>query len=228
MKILVVIPARAGSKGVPGKNSKELNGKALIEYTIDAALGVQGISPSDILVTTDCPKVMKICEKKDVTLWLRPQDLCRDETPMAPVLKDALTSRPDDLSYTHVLLLQPTCPFREVSHIEAAISVCRDSPPDATVVSVYEVEDAHPGRMYRLYRGSLQPLYPDLVERNRQDLPPVFHRNGSIYLTPSNYIRKGMIYSEKLIPFVMSADDSMNIDSQTDWKVAEALLSSRA
>lgn len=228
MKILVVIPARAGSKGVPGKNSKELNGKALIEYTIDVALGVKSIAPSDILVTTDCPKVISICEQKEVTLWLRPQDLCGDETPMAPVLQDALISRGDDVKYTHVLLLQPTCPFREVRHIEAAISVCRDSPLDATVVSVYEVEDAHPGRMYRLWDGSLQPLYPELVERNRQDLPSVFHRNGSIYLTPSSYIREGVIYSEKLIPYVMSADDSMNIDSQTDWKVAEALLRDRA
>ena len=225
MRTLVVIPARSGSKGVPGKNVRHLGEKPLIEYSIDAALSANKLSCNDILVTSDCDAVAAICAVHDINFRRRATDLCADETPMLPVLLDALEyAESEGKDYTHVLLLQPTCPFRTAAHIDEAIGLASAASLSTTIVSVYQVSDTHPGRMYRLDGGQLMPLQPKLVGINRQDLPPVFHRNGAIYLIPKSVLRANRIYGDVILPMLMTEDESLNIDSHRDWVLAEALL----
>lgn len=225
MRTLVVVPARAGSKGVPGKNVRHLGEKPLIEYSIDAALTANKLSPNDVLVTSDCDAVEAICAVRNVNFRRRKAGLCADDTPMLPVLLDALEyAESEGEDYTHLLLLQPTCPFRTAAHIDEAIGLASAASMRTTVVSVYQVNDTHPGRMYRLEGGQLTPLRPDLVAINRQELPPVFHRNGAIYLIPKLVLQENQIYGDVILPMVMTEEESLNIDSQRDWILAEALL----
>jgi N-acylneuraminate cytidylyltransferase len=96
-----------------------------------------------------------------------------------------------------------------------------------SLVSVYKVEDEHPGRMYKTQDEQLFPLYPNLISLNRQDLPDIFHRNGSIYISKVDIIKNGSIYGDKIQKFEMSKTQSINIDDEIDWKLAEIILNEK-
>lgn len=219
--ILGIIPARAGSKGIPGKNYKPLSGKPLVQYSIDAALASSLIDK--LIVTTDCELVKKIAEANGVEVIDRASDLSQDNTPMLPVLQSALELMdPLGTIYSHIVLLQPTCPVRTGKHIDDALASISNM--TESIVSVYRVDDAHPGRMYNVSDGRMTPLFPELVSINRQDLPAVYHRNGAIYITPTDVLRAGNLYGKITVPFIMDQKESINIDSQLDWLFAELIL----
>ena len=221
-KICAVIPARTGSKGLPGKNYKMLAGKPLIEYSIDAALNSSKIDK--VIVSTNSLEVIDIANNRNIDVIKRPEELCKDDTPMLPVLKHVLKCiDPSECEFSHILLLQPTCPFRTSEHIDEALELIKNT--QQTIVSVYKVDDAHPGRMYEIKNNLMTPIFPDLVSINRQDLPDVYHRNGAIYITPTFAISNGSLYSDEILPYVMSIQDSINIDNTMDWFLAETIIS---
>jgi len=219
-KILGIIPARSGSKGVPDKNIRLLGSKPLIFHTIDVAKTSTYVD--DLVVTTDSKKYASILNKEEITVLMRPAELAQDNTPMMPVIHDVINRQRNE--YKYILLLQPTTPFRTVGDIDGAIKLLINSNADS-VISVYKVEDTHPSRMYTIEKGKLVSFYDEPSNMLRQSLPVVYHRNGAIYACRTDFIMKKNIFvSSNTLPYEMPRNRSVNIDDEFDFKLAEYLI----
>jgi CMP-N-acetylneuraminic acid synthetase len=230
-KILAVIPARGGSKGVPRKNIRLLAGKPLLAYSIEAALAVRDRLVR-VILSTDDPAIAaagRACGA-DVP-FLRPVELGGDRTPMVPVLQHAvreIESR-DSLRLDWVLLLQPTAPLRSPEDIRAAIALAEAGGCDS-VISVVQVFAVHPILMKRIEGDRLVPFCMEEKEgTRRQDYqPPAYMRNGAIYLTRRDILmERGSIWGEVVRPYVMPEERSLSIDNELDFKLAELRLGDR-
>tara|TARA_B100000795_G_C22797497_1_gene440111 strand:+ start:1043 stop:1744 length:702 start_codon:yes stop_codon:yes gene_type:complete len=231
MKILAIIPARGGSKGVPRKNVIEINGNPLISYTISAALKASLIT--DIVVSTDDPEIAEISRKLGAQVpFMRPLDLASDQAQSAPVIEHALffMEKIKDFKYDAILMLQPTSPLRTSQHIEESLDLFKSKECDS-VVSVTSVGGNHPFRMKRLINNQLVN-YIDQGFWNmkpRQSLPDVYIRNGAIYLISREvFIQQRQLIGNNCLGYVMSDSDSTNIDSPIDLKIAELLLKEKS
>ena len=231
MKILAIIPARGGSKGVPRKNVIEINGNPLISYTISAALKASLIT--DIVVSTDDPEIAEISRKLGAQVpFMRPLDLASDQAQSAPVIEHALffMEKIKDFKYDAILMLQPTSPLRTSQHIEESLNLYKSKECDS-VVSVTSVGGNHPFRMKRLINNQLVN-YIDQGFWNmkpRQSLPDVYIRNGAIYLISREvFIQQRQLIGNNCLGYVMSDSDSTNIDSPIDLKIAELLLKEKS
>lgn len=212
MKV-AVIPARRGSKGVPNKNVIDLAGRPCIEYTINAA--VEARIFDDIVISTNDPKAIAIANNRGVTVLLRPEHLCRDESPAADVVKHVIATL--DLKGDDVLCyLQPTSPLRTQDHIQEAMENLRLK--QLPLVSVKESTEL-PYKMFTIENG-LQPLFSDKhTNMRRQDLPKTYVANGAIYaFTVSQFNFAGGFPSTGGVPFVMDQISSMDLDTTEDLK----------
>lgn len=224
LRVLGIIPARGGSKGVPRKNIRLLRGKHLIGYSIESALGSGYLT--DILVSTDDAEIASISESYGATVLKRPQSLAQDKTPMLPVLQHGLTQAEalNGSRYDYIMILQPTAPMRTAIDIDNAIKVVMEEGCDS-LVSLYQVEDCHPSRMYTIDNGLLMKVMSEPDGALRQALPAVYHRNGSIYLmSRALLMEKGEIVSNSSYPYVMPAERSLNIDTELDLEYAEFIF----
>ena len=227
MNILAIIPARGGSKSVPRKNIVKVNGRPLISYTISAALMVDRLT--DVVVSTDDPEIAEISRELGAQVpFVRPVDLASDQAQSAPVIEHALyfMEKIKGLKYDAILMLQPTSPLRTSQHIEESLDLFTSQECDS-VVSIVSVGGNHPFRMKRLIDNQLVNYidqgFWDM--RPRQELPPVYIRNGSIYLIERDVlINKGQMIGEKCLGMVMGDKESINIDTPLDLKLAELLL----
>ena len=218
MKVLAVIPARGGSKGIPRKNIKPLAGKPLIAWTIEAAIQAQGIER--VIVSTEDEEIALVAKQYGAEVpFMRPLALAQDDTPgIAPVLH-AIEQLPD---YDWVLLLQPTSPLRSTEDIEGIIQFCRDegAPSAVSVTAVSK----HPFWMYqRDDRKRLQPLIPNRPEiARRQDLPSTYALNGALYLARTGWLiqNQGFIGPETL-GYAMPEERSVDLDTPQDWRWVE-------
>ena len=225
--ILAVIPARGGSKGIPRKNIVKIGGRPLIDYTIKPALQVNRIN--HVIVSTEDEEIASISRGLGVEVpFMRPNHLAVDQAQSAPVVIDALYRMEEinNIKYDAVLMLQPTSPLRTSKHIEKALDLFFSQECDS-VVSVVSVGGTHPFRMKRLVDDRLVNYidqgFWDM--RPRQELPPVYIRNGSIYLIERDVlINKGQMIGEKCLGMVMGDKESINIDTPLDLKLAELLL----
>lgn len=219
MKILTIIPARGGSKGVPRKNIKMLGGKPLIAWTIEAA------GDADVYVSSDDDEILVCAKSLGAKIIRRHPELAKDDSPILGVLQEALKliEVVKNEWYDWVLLLQPTTPFRTADDIKAAIALAEEGDCDS-VISVVKVGDNHPARMYKISGGYMDSLMPDEEAKRRQDLSPLYLRNGAIYLTRRDVIMDGSIWGKVIKPLIMPEERSINIDSMIDWKLAEAML----
>ncbi|WP_349742764.1 acylneuraminate cytidylyltransferase family protein [Roseateles cavernae] len=219
------IPARGGSKGVPGKNKRLLAGKPLIQWSIEAALDSACIDA--IVVSTDDSEIAFIARALGAEVVERPSDIAEDASPVIDAVRHAMswwtgTGRPLP---SCVALLQPTAPMRLSSDIDAAVDLFFDHAM-TPVCSVVRCEDNHPARMYRQSdQGLLLPLFPELAAARRQDLPPVFHRNGAVYVFGQREIESGVIIGEHMLAYEMPASRSLNIDTELDMVVLQAVMS---
>lgn len=221
MRILGIIPARGGSKGVPRKNVRILGGKPLICHSIDAAKQSKRIT--HFLVSTDDPEITNIAKSWGAEVLPRPAELAQDTTPMPEVIHHVL--RECGAGFDIILLLQPTCPQRTAEDIDAALVAFKDSQAQS-VMSVYQVEDHHPARMYQLESGRLTPLFPEWIAARRQDLPAIYHRNGAIYACRVDHFKRtGYLWDERPVPYVMPRERSLNIDDPFDFEIAEFIYS---
>jgi CMP-N-acetylneuraminic acid synthetase len=221
MRVLAVIPARGGSKGVPRKNVKLLAGKPLIAYSIQAAQQSRAIELC--LVSTDDPEISETARAFGADVLPRPDYLAEDTTSMPKVIEHVLEQR--GAGFDILLLLQPTCPQRTSTDIDNALKIFQERNVQS-VISVYQVEDHHPARMYRIEKSRLAPLFPELIGGRRQDLPPVFHRNGAIYACRiEHFKRTGSLWDDHPAPYLMPRDRSLNIDDPLDFEIAELLFS---
>lgn len=226
MRILAVIPARGGSKGVLKKNLKPLGGRPLIDYTIDAARSAAGLTRC--VVSTDSEEIAAVARRLGADVpFLRPPALATDEARSLPVLLHALDTleAAEGAPFEAVMMLQPTTPFRQAADIAGALALFEASGADS-VISVVEVGGHHPARMKYLEGDRLlDPPFCEAEENQpRQQLRPMYLRNGAIYLTRSAVLRRGSLKGHDCRAWVMPPQRSVNIDDLSDFRYAEFLL----
>ena len=223
MRILAIIPARGGSKGIPGKNIKELCGKPLIAYTIDIARQV--LADKDICVSTDNKRIIDVVENYGLRVpFIRPPELATDQAGTHEVLIHALNHyESQDCNYDTILLLQPTSPFRLKQHIEEAI-LLYDSECDM-VVSVKETSSNPYYNLFEEENGYLNISKGNGGYIRRQDAPKVWEYNGSIYVINVKSLKlKKMNNFSKTVKYPMDHIYSIDIDNQIDWIIAESII----
>jgi N-acylneuraminate cytidylyltransferase len=222
MNPLVLIPARAGSKSVPGKNYKKLNGKPLIQYTIEAARAV--FSDSNICISTDDLNIIELCKNIDLMVpFTRPTNLATDTSSTHEVILHAIDfySSKGQIFDT-IVLLQPTSPFRNKTHISEAINLF-----NFDLDMVVSVKESHANPYFNLFEeqtnGFLKKVNEGIYTR-RQDCPKTYEYNGAIYVINVDSIRKGSLSSfQKVKKYIMSELDSIDIDTPLDWEIANLI-----
>jgi CMP-N,N'-diacetyllegionaminic acid synthase len=226
MRVLGLVPARGGSRGVPRKNIKLLCGKPLLAYTADAALSAGRLSR--VVLSTEDPEIAEVGRRLGLDVpFLRPANLAQDETPMLPVVVHALEwLKERGEAYDAVCLLQPTNPLRRSEDIDACIELLEASGADS-VIAVLPVPPEHnphwvyledaQGRLH-LSTGESTPI------GRRQDLPAAFHREGSVYVTRCGVVLGGSLYGSAVVGYRVEAGRSVNIDTPEDWRRAEDAL----
>lgn len=227
MKILVIIPARGGSKGIPHKNIKPLNGKPLIHYTIDEARQI--VNDEDICVSTDDPEIIKCVEDYGLKVpFVRPEELATDTAGTYEVLLHALNFyEKQGRHYDVVLLLQNTSPFRKVEQIKDALNLY--TPDVDMVVSVKECP-ANP--YYCVFEddnnGYLHVCKGDGNIFRRQDAPKVYEYNGAIYIMNAEKLKTTHMHKmQKRVKYVMDNLSSFDLDTMLDWQMAESIINQK-
>jgi N-acylneuraminate cytidylyltransferase len=221
--ILVVIPARGGSKGIPKKNIKPLNGKPLIHYTIEAAQQIFG--NNQIIVSTDDEYIKNIAEGKGLNVpFLRPEGLASDHASTHNVLIHAIEHVESNDWYPKVLvLLQPTSPFRNAVHIKEALDLFDDD-TDAIV----SVKETNSNPYYVLMEENMNGFLERSKEGNftrRQDCPKVWELNGAIYIISVDELKNRPLTSmQKVKKYIMDEMSSHDIDTSLDWITAESII----
>ena len=210
---LCLIPARGGSKGIPGKNVRPCHGKPLIDFTIDTALEL--FDAADVVVTSDDEHALERARVRGVVSLLRPAFIAQDDTPMIAVIQHALMAT--GYTYERLLLLQPTSPYRNNGEICAAMTQLEEEDADL-IASVSAVPDeSSPYLMVRIDDGRMVSLLPGQVPTRRQDAPRTYLRNGQFYVMRTKPIIHGNgLYDGKVLAFVTS-DRGINLDKESDW-----------
>ena len=223
-RVLAVIPARSGSKTVPRKNLFPLGGKPLIAWTIEEALKARGLDL--VAVSTDGEEIARVAREWGIEeIVMRPSHLATDSAQVPPVIRHALQVLEErrGCRFDVVVTLQPTSPFRDHGDIEEALKLFLSSKADS-LVSVCEVEH-HPYKMVTIEDGLTKPLIVGGMEHtSRQELPKVYRHNGAIYITRRSLLLEGKFLGEKVLPFIMSQEKSMDVDTLLDFKVAECII----
>lgn len=230
-RVLGVIPARGGSRGVPRKNVRRVGGRPLIAWTVDVAVGA-GELFDRVIVSTDDEEIAAVARDAGAEVpFLRPDELAGDRVPQVAVLQHAVRWAEQDrgIRYDWICLLQPTAPLRELEDLRAAVELAVDGETDS-VISVVQVQAVHPILMKRIEDDRLLPYC--IAEREgtrRQDFdPPAYMRNGAIYLTRRDVlVERGSIWGDSIRPYVMPEERSVSIDSRLDLLLADILLSER-
>jgi CMP-N-acetylneuraminic acid synthetase len=222
MKVLAIIPARGGSKGVPGKNKKIISGMPLISYTLDAARKSRRIS--ELYVSSDDVEILEIARSFSCKLHERPEALATDHSPVADTVRDILAQSTE--MFDAVMILQPTSPLRTGHDIDQTIALLEQDSSIQSVISVVPMDDIHPARMYTLNEhGVMEPFVPEFEQVRRQDIPVAYYRNGSIYLTRTEaFLKNNSLMNKPIRPHVMSFEWLLNIDSPRDVLIAEAII----
>jgi CMP-N-acetylneuraminic acid synthetase len=227
--VLGIVPARGGSKGLPGKNVRPLAGRTLLEYTARAARE-SGVLDR-VILSTDSAEIADTGRRAGLDVpFMRPVMLASDDTPMLPVIQHALESLArDGWSPDMIVLLQPTSPLRRPDHIRAAVTTLRDTKADSVVTVVEIPRHLSPDYVMRIDGGRLQPFLPEGARvTRRQDARPAYSRDGTVYaFWRATIERFGGIYGEDCRPLLIDARESLSIDSPADWDAAERLLAGR-
>lgn len=221
-KIFAIIPARGGSKGIAGKNIKPLNRKPLICHTIEESLS--SIYLNEVFVSTDDSIIAKTSKKCGAKIIDRPAELAEDESPTI----DAIFHAIDTIKNTHgkyiIILLQPTSPLRTTVDINNAFDIFMKTDCDS-VISMCKVEHS-PYWCFKYEGNKFKPLFGDeCFEMRRQELPDVYRPNGAIYITTiENLYKNNGFYCDKIVPYIMPPERSIDIDEEIDFKLAELLI----
>lgn len=222
--MIVIIPARGGSKGVPGKNIRKLKGKPLIHYTIEVAREL--FEDRNIILSTDSEAIRQEAIKTGLDVpFLRPAELASDNSGMHEVLIHAVEQMDKkDVEETHqtLLLLQPTSPFRTAAHIKEALEIFHQG-----LDMVLSVKETKSNPYYLLKEENEEGYLVSSKEGNfgrRQDCPRVWEINGAIYvINIASLKQKKMVEFKKVKKYVMDDFSSHDIDSELDWDIAETL-----
>lgn len=228
-RILGLIPARGGSKGVPGKNIRPLAGRPLIEYTIEVARQCPYLD--DLILSTDSEEIAAVGRAAGVDVpFLRPAELASDTAKAIGVMQHAVRFMEEKTGagYDLLVYLEPPNPLRIVDDINTCIELFQQEQPDS-VVSVQEANQFHPILMKKIEDGRLRPIWKEEPEGVPRQLysPTAYMRNGAVYVFRTDHIRSGVMYGEDILPYVMPVERSVCIDDMMDWYVAEAWMNQR-
>lgn len=227
MKILSIIPARSGSKGIPEKNIKILGNKPLIAYSISTSLECKLIS--NTIVSTDSEKIAKISLSYGAWIpFLRPKKLAKDNTPTLPVIQFTLKKLKNlGFEYDAVCLLQPTTPFRKLDFLHKCLRKFKKTKPDS-LISVRKVPDEfNPHWVFKPDNQNFLKLAmgdKKIIPR-RQDLPDCFIRDGSVYITSTEcLLKKNSLFGDRISYLENDSEIYCNLDTLDDWKNAEKII----
>jgi CMP-N,N'-diacetyllegionaminic acid synthase len=230
MRVLGLVPARGGSKGVARKNIRMLCGKPLLGYTAESALAARRLAR--VVLTTEDEEIAELGRRCGLEVpFVRPAALALDETPMMPVVHHALKvlSESGD-TFDAVCLLQPTNPFRRAEDIDGAIELLETTGADS-VISFVDVGEKHPARMkYISAEGRVvDPPFAEAFEgQRRQDLPKVYLREGSIYVTRTGVlVQDGSFKGRDCRGWLVPEERACNIDTPFDLFIAEQIVSGK-
>jgi len=228
-KIIAIIPARGGSKGLPGKNIIPLGGKPLIAWSIEAAKKSKLVER--VIVTTDDEKIANVAREYGAEVpFIRPAELAQDDTPPDPVLKHVLQflEEKENLKPEIIVWLEPPCPFRTSEEVDTAVEMLQDDPEADSLRSVIEPFQ-NPFKSWTLPEKYLKPL----IERKgqvlhtgpRQKTDKVYWQNGALFLLKYDTImKKGNFFGDNILPYIMPSDRFVDIDKKEDLELAEFYL----
>lgn len=222
--MVAIIPARGGSKGLPGKNIKDLNGKPLIAYTIEAALNAKSIR--SIIVSTDDIEIAEESKKCGAQIpFMRPSYLATDDSKAIDVYLftvDELIKR-GVTEIDEICVLLPTCPLRTFDDIDEAIRLFKIKNADSVISYTKET---HPITWHQYIEddGKLNPFFEALQIDNRQAYRPTYYPNGAIYIFKTSLLRINKYYSENSYAYIMPRERSVDIDTFEDFEYAKYLL----
>ena len=228
MKILALIPARGGSKGVPGKNIKILEGKPLIAYTVEQVNASKLVDR--LILSTDDEEIASVAKEIGLEVpFMRPDELANDTAGSLAVVQHALDfMEAQGEVYDAVCLLQVTSPYRPEGCIDEAIKLFIQTRPDA-LVSVRKVPDEfNPHWIFEISKNDRLKISTgeEKIIPRRQELPSAYHRDGAIYISSVDTIRnKGSLLGDDIVAFPIDSPKLINIDTMDDWDEAVAFYS---
>tara|TARA_Y100000031_G_C8253141_1_gene401508 strand:+ start:1910 stop:2644 length:735 start_codon:yes stop_codon:yes gene_type:complete len=228
-KIIAIIPARGGSKGLPGKNIIPLGGKPLIAHSIETAKKSKLIER--VIVTTDDEEIADVAREYGAEVpFIRPAELAQDDTPPDPVLKHTLQflEEKEGIKPEIIVWLEPPCPFRTPEEIDEAVVLLQNDPEADSLRSVIEPFQ-NPFKSWTIDGKYLKPLIDikgqALHTGPRQKTAKTYWQNGTIFLLRYDTImKKGNFFGDKILPYIMSSDCFMDIDKKEDLELAEWYL----
>lgn len=224
-KILAITLARSGSSRVKNKNYIDLCGKPLIQYTTDEVVKSRFIDK--YIVSTDDKQIKLFCKNNNIEYYNRSNELASDKTKTADSLLEVIENINSE-EYYYIVECMCTNPLKTIKDIDGCIEKIEQTNSD-TVVSVVRVWDYHPSRIKYIENDILKDFYPEIKESRRQDLhPPAYIRNGSIYITKKELLYKNKVRLNGIIcPYIMSENDTINIDEPRDVEIAKILIAER-
>lgn len=225
-RILAIIPARGGSKGLPGKNIKELCGKPLIGWTIEHAK--QSKYVDDIYISTDSSEIAAIAENYNMKVpELRPSEYANDASPSSDFIIYTIEKlKSEGKEFDYFILLEPTSPLRDVEDVDTSIEILINAPDADSIVGICKAEDIHPAFMVKIKpNGLLEPYEAKMKTLRRQELPDVYYFEGTIYVSKVNkFIEKKAFYHEKTLPYIVPKWKSFEVDDVIDFTIIEAIM----
>lgn len=217
MRVLAIIPARGGSKGIPKKNIRLMNGKPLISYAIKNALGSKYIT--DVYVTTDSEEIAEVAKRYGASIVMRDAELSADAVTLDPVIYDALQriEGMEAVKFDYVITMQPTSPLLSINTLDDGIKFSFEGQWDTVISSVNR-----PHLAWGKHDGIVYPLYAE--RKNRQELPPQFFETGAFLISKRSVVNEHTRIGEKVSVYEMPEQESIDIDSKDDWVLAESIM----
>ena len=226
IRVLAIIPARGGSKGVKDKNIRDVAGQPLISYAIECAR--QSVEVQRFIVSTDSEKIALVSKSHGVEVLMRPAELAEDETPMVPVVLHALQQMKElhDEEYDILVLLQPTSPIRTGEDVDKVVEMFRKEKDLEAVISVVPMDDVHPARMYNIDGDNwMTPFMTNGETAQRQDLPVVYYRNGCIYaIRTDSFLKNNSLMVARKKAYIMPLEWLANVDDERDLIITDVLV----
>lgn len=224
LSALAVVPARGGSKGLPGKNLRLLRGRTLVARAVEVGLA----TCSAVVVSSDDPRINREAVAAGAGFVVRPAALATDSAPMLPVVQHAILGLRGDV----VVLLQPTQPLRTVFHVKQALEMMAESGADSVVSVVRVPQHDSPDYVCNVdASGRLGPwLYPhsglEVMMTRRQDARLAYSRDGTVYAVRREVVEAGSLYGRDCRALVIPQAESCNIDEEADFRRAESMVTS--
>lgn len=221
--MIAIVPARCGSKGLPGKNIKNLLGKPMIAYTIEEALKSKYIT--DVIISTDCKEIEGVALQYGAkSFFLRPEVFASDDAKAIDNYVYTVERLNAEFGFQikEFVVLQPTSPLRAASDIDGSIELFKIKSADSVISYV---EEHHPIEWHKYLSedGRLEHIFEDKLQ-NRQEVRRSYYPNGAVYVFDFDLIKSGHYYSNRTFAYIMPRERSVDVDTIDDFKYVEFLI----